>query len=188
MSVSITTNSATVTLHAPYEPTMPAKARAIGGRWDGDTKAWIFSLRDEERVRELAREVYGTDGTASQTVTVRLADPEGYARYSNELYLFGRMIARRRERDEAVRLGEGVIIVAGGFNYRGGSVKNPRLEAKEGTVLEIRDVPADHTDIVATQQNGDLTIVDTAIDRDALIAERARLQARLTEIDKLLGT
>jgi hypothetical protein len=188
MGINVTTDETTVTLHAPYEPTMPSKARAIGGRWDANAKTWVFDLRDEERVRELAREVYGTDGTASRTVTVRLSDPEGYAPYSGELYLFGRMIARRRGRDEPVRLGDGVIIVSGGFADSGGSVKNPRLEAQEGTVLEVRDVPADHADIARARDHGDLTIVDTAVDRDALVAEQQQLRARLSEIEKLLGS
>jgi DNA repair protein RadC len=46
---------------APFHPDFPARARMLGGAWDGARKAWLFDPRDAERVRTLCREIYGTD-------------------------------------------------------------------------------------------------------------------------------
>ena len=80
-------------LISPYNPDVPPAARAIGGRWDGARKAWKFDSRDEERVRSLAREVFGTDGTpeaAVDLVTVRI-DP-AYHQIKAEIRFAGRRI------------------------------------------------------------------------------------------------
>ncbi len=36
---------------------------ACGGRWNGDEKTWDFDPRDEDRVRDLCKEVYGPSGS-----------------------------------------------------------------------------------------------------------------------------
>jgi hypothetical protein len=181
-TVQITTTDTSVTLVSLYHHALPDKARAIGGRFDSATKAWHFDVRDEQRVRNLAREVYGTDGTPGQTVTVRL-DISAF-RNEGSVFLLGREIATRPSRDAPVRLGRGVIVVAGGFDWRGGSVKNPRLDPDDGTVLEIRDVPAEHSDL----QRDDVQIIDQSIDVGALLAERERLLARVAEIDATIAS
>lgn len=167
-----------VLLYAPYHPEMPAKARAIGGKWQPSNKNWAFDIRDEQRVRDLACEIYGTDGTPTQTVTVHLA----VQYYGQTLYFAGREIAHRPSRDSSVRLGHGVIVIAGGFDSRGGSVKNPRLDTKDGTILEIRDIPAGHADL----QDDGVTVISQDVDTDTLTAEREQLLARIAEIDALL--
>lgn len=187
--ITVTSTGDTVTLSAPYQPDLPSKAKAIGGKWNAADKSWRFAARDEQRVRDLAREIYGTDGDdagASQTVTVRITVDDWFGvvygqRGGEHLDMFGRQLVTRRSRDEAVRLGEGVIIISG-FPGSGGSVANPRLDARDGTVLEVRDVPATHADVARPK----VTIVDTTIDRDALVAERDRLAARIAEINALL--
>ncbi len=65
MSVSVDVSATAVTLTAPYDPSLPGKAKALGGYFDGVTKAWTFDVRDEMRVRDLARDIYGTDGTVT---------------------------------------------------------------------------------------------------------------------------
>lgn len=153
--ITITNDGTTVTARTPYHPDFPKKARAIGGKFRGG--AWTFDARDEQRVRDLCREIYGTDGTPVDTVTVRISTSS--APDESAWWAFGRMIAERRYRDSAVRLGDGVVIVAGGFPQRGGSMKYPRLDAYEGTILEIRDVPAGHPDL--TEYADEIEIVPT---------------------------
>lgn len=186
MEISITNSGQQVVLAAPFNPDLPSAARRIGGKFDGASKTWTFDARDKDRVRELARDIYGTDGTPTRTVTVRWT--LGWDdRNERELWLAGRPIAARIARDSAARLGEGVIIIAGGFPSSGGSVKNPRLQAREDTVLEIRDLPAEHADL----DDERITIVEDcgvqAADADALLAEREQLLARIAEIDALLS-
>lgn len=153
--ITITNDGTTVTARTPYHPDFPKKARAISGKFRGG--AWTFDARDEQRVRDLCHEIYGTDGTPVDTITIRI-DADN-APNEPTWWAFGRMIAERKYRDSAVRLGNGVVIVDGGFPQRGGSTKRPRLDAYEGTVLEIRDVPAGHPDL--TEYADEIEIVPT---------------------------
>ena len=157
-----------VVLVAPYHPDLPSRAKALGGRWTGS--AWRFDGRDEGRVRELARSVYGTDGTDSpELVTLRVTLTEREA-VLQELWLAGRLVARRPGRDVPVRLGDGVIIVSGEFPRRAGSARYPELGGV-GVVLEVRDVPRP---AVPDRPNVQIVAVEaqaaTATDPDPLAA------------------
>lgn len=183
-AVDITTTGNTITVTSPYHPDFSPAARNLGGRWNPATKTWSFDTRDETAVRELCTDLFGTDGsTPAATVTVRLCLDRWMRLRTDSIYFAGRRVAHRASRDSRVQLGDGVILVQGGFPASGGSVKNVDLCPQESTVLEIRDVPAGHSDL----KDDDATIVDTTLDRDALRAERERLVARLAEIDALLG-
>lgn len=187
MTVTITTTGRKTTVRAPFHPDWPSQARKLGGRWtDG---AWVFDSRDEVRVRDLARDVYGTDGTRDPagTVTVRISvdDVRGdRGGHPAVLYQAGRKIAARYGRDEEVRLGEGVVLVSGGFLHSAGSHSYIELGPLEGTVVEVRDVPR----VLAEDHGLEIVAEDTSPNRDALLAERERLTARLAEIDRILGT
>lgn len=174
-----------ISVISPFSPEMPPKARELGGRWDRQRSAWIFDARDRERVAELLRSIYGTDGTqdtaaATVTVRVRLYDYEDgkTARFA------GRRIAERPSRDADVRLSKGVVLVEGYLPGRGGSVANPRIDAPKDVVVEIRDLPHG---ALSVEDEDSYEIVDQAVDTTALRAERARLLARLTEIDAALA-
>ena len=176
-----------VALVSPYNPALPAKAKLLGGRWDSAQRVWTFDPRDEARVRELARAVYGTDGSAAtRTVTVRVvldhSTPGGQA-----IYLFGREIANRAQRDDPVRLGAGVVVIDGRFAARGGTGRYPAVFDYEHdpVTVEIRDVPAD-----AVTAGEGVTIVDAAADRRAaleseIVATEARLSALRAELAAL---
>ena len=177
----------------PFHPAFPARARKLGGRWDG--KYWTFDARDESRVRELCREIYGTDGedeAASDRVTVRVTvGGGGWNARRQGLYLCGREVARAFGRDSGAKLGEGVVVLEGGFTS-GGSVKNWETQARPGTVFEMRDVPRRAVAAVGNGTDDGLTLevieehIDRDVDKDALRAERERLLARVAEIDNLL--
>ena len=59
--IVITTDGTRVVLTASCAAELPAKV--IGGRFRLSAKAWSFDARDEERVRDLTRSIYGTDGS-----------------------------------------------------------------------------------------------------------------------------
>ena len=121
-----------------YAPTLPPQFRALGGKWDSVSKTWTFDARDEARVRRVLTEAFGAEGEPVATLRLKIDGLESYP--GAELWLGGRLIARRADRDYPVRLGDGVIVFEGAFPRRGGSGKHPRLEGS-GVVLEIRDVP-----------------------------------------------
>ena len=170
-----------VKLAAPYHPALPNQAQALGGRWDPVERVWRFDARDEARVRELARSIYGTDGEDNpELVTIRVTLTRREAS-RQELWLAGRLVAKRRNWDLPVSLGNGVIIVKGKFPWTGGTSKSPTLGG-EGVVLEIRDVPrpavpqAPNVEIVDGQTTAAAADVDplAALSDDALIAALER--------------
>lgn len=190
MDVRIETFASTTYLISPYNPDLPARAKAIGGRWDAGRKAWKFDSRDEDRVRDLARAIYGTDGSPADdgdlvTVRVRLADYEVNDHYRKEpvARFAGRMIAERTGRDKPVHLAPGVVLIEGHLPSSGGSMRYPLIEAGDDVILEIRDLPRT---ALAVEDENRYEIVGEIIDVEALTAERARLLARVAEIDALL--
>lgn len=154
MSVTITTTPPITVLRAPWSPELPPLARAAGGRWDAAAKAWAFDARDEARVRDIAREVYGSDGSDADAPTLTVRVPIEACSNVAELAVAGRRLASRRDRDEQVRLGPDVVLVSGGFPASGGSRANPSVNALAGTVLEVRDLPAGTARLVCEQMPG----------------------------------
>jgi DNA repair protein RadC len=51
-----------ISVSSPYHPSFPPRARSLGGIWDTARRVWLFDASDEDRVRSLCREIYGTDG------------------------------------------------------------------------------------------------------------------------------
>ncbi|KLU62304.1 hypothetical protein CEB3_c13480 [Peptococcaceae bacterium CEB3] len=186
--VRIAMNANKLTMQSPFHPDLPEKARALGGKFAQTEKVWVFDPRDEERVRELAREIYGTDGeTVVKTVAVRL-HLDQFAFDEDKIWFGGRRVAVRMYRDSAVQLGEGVIILAGGFPRSGGSARYPMLNPETGTVLEVRDVPEslvkeeDGVEIVADQTPPNLAAAKV----QDLLQKRDRLLAELDLIDDMV--
>ena len=190
MDIKITKSGETLSVHSPYNTDFVAKARKIAGKWDGDHRAWTFDVRNEAKVRALLTEVYGTDGAAvADVVSVRIKLVDGADCAAGPITIAGRVIARAFGRDSGAKLGEGVVVEAGGFSS-GGSMKNWRTTSRAGTVILLHDFP--RAAIAKVQdEDGDvdtIEIVEPAptIDREALTAERERLLVRLAEIDKAL--
>lgn len=190
--MQIKTTPTAVLVTAPYNPAFIADAKRIGGRWSAP--AWMFDIRDEDRVRELCMEHYGEDGRApTETKTVRVTFAQGLRGEQDAARFCGREIARARGRDTGARLGKGVVILDGKIGS-GGSVKNWLTVVSEGTTVLIRDVPAPMVERMlaeAADSRGDITaaIEDEVapIDRSALMQERERLYARIAEIDALIA-
>lgn len=136
--IEIQTVGGKLQVKTPLHPEFVSHAKALNGRWDKDSRGWVFDVRDEPRVRSLCWEIFGTDGTDVPLVDVRYTlDDDG-----PEIYRLGRLIVSRRSRDSRAYLGPNVVVVEGGFPDTGGSVKNPRVAPRDGTVVEVRDVPA----------------------------------------------
>ena len=180
-AITIRQTGDSITLQSPYADALPPAARRIGGRWDPAARVWRFDARDEQRVRDLAIDIYGTDGTDDDTVTVTI-DLSGRGRIDEPtITVAGRVVAERRWRDSDVRLADGVIITAGDFAPCGGSKRRPAI-GEAPVTLEVRDIPR-----TAALREGLEIIEAQDADREALRAKRARLAARIAEIDATLG-
>jgi hypothetical protein len=186
--IKITVQGDKITTQTPYNPDFPARAKKLGGKWQASTKSWMFDARDEGRVRELVSDIYGTDGdNTGELVDVRVTIKEDWSEWRQGLFLYGKNVARAYGRDSGATIGDGVSIESGQGFTSSGSMKNWRTKALEGTVFILRDVPRK-----AFEQNGipeelEVEIINQTIDRDALESEKAKLLARLAEIDELLN-
>ena len=171
-------------LASPYSPTLPAKCRALGGKWNSETKHWYFDQRDANRVRTMCVEAFGIDPLAEpdeqpELVTVRL-NMDAFNTSAAELWLFGRELVSQPSRDSATRLGRDVILVSGGFKG-GGSRANPSMNAQDGTIIEVRDVPRP----LADEQIAKWATLATQ--RAELLAQKEE-QAHGTDLGGLLRT
>jgi excisionase family DNA binding protein len=190
MSVTVTTENGKTSVTSPYDTEFVAKAKTIGGKWDGPSKAWKFDSRDEQRVRDLCREIYGTDGNPVETgdlvtVRVRLAEHEVTARDGAFAKFAGRRIAERPGRDSTVRLAANVVLIDGKLPSTGGSMRYPVIDAGDDVVVEVRDIPR-ATLKLEREDSYEIVGETSNVDVDALLSEREQLLARLAEIDALL--
>lgn len=182
MTISIKTAGGALECRSPYNSIFVERARNLGGKFRGG--AWYFDARDESRVRELCREVYGSDGDSSDTVTLRIEWQEDRANTCGPLAVSGRTIATAFGRDSGAKLGEGVVVLSGGFSS-GGSVKNWQTKVAAGTVVLVRDFPRSMAEALSSNkyESRQYSIEPESVDRAALDSERARLLARLAEIN-----
>lgn len=151
-TITINTNEAgdTISVSSPYHPDFPAKARSLGGKWSPSSRVWTFDQRDEQRVRDLCKKIFGTDGSAAggDLVTVRLTIPErevaaGLLRLTSSrtdwgnhylnAWFGGREIASCKNGDEWWS-GENVVCVEG-------DLEQCDSDCPAGVTLEIRDLP-----------------------------------------------
>lgn len=179
-----------IVVRSPYHPDFAPRAKKLGGKWDASQKQWMFDARDEAKVRELLVKIYGTDGSPlprGQLLTIRapaqVCDQRGYGSSSSSrtmsFWLAGREVAHASGRDSGARLGDGVVILSGGFSS-GGSVKNPSCTYKAGTVFELRDVPRELAELVHSGYHG-----VTLLDADGIVVAEPTSEPAPTELAEL---
>ncbi len=189
MSITIENTGSEVIVKAEYNSIFVQKAKAYRGKWQAPH--WVFDVRDEQRIRDLCKDVYGSDGVTSETVTLRIEWRRATYVNCGAFFVHGRKIAGVREGIPPARLGHGIILLEGGFDS-GGSRKNWETTVEAGTVVLVRDFPAGRAKELIEEQTEEDTrfysIEDeaTTITRDDLIAERDKLMARLEEVNALL--
>jgi DNA repair protein RadC len=81
MPLSIIEEEGRIAVSSPYHPNFPARARSLGGIWNAARRVWVFDSADNDRVRALCREIYGTDGQEnSGTGSALFPIPVGHGR------------------------------------------------------------------------------------------------------------
>jgi len=184
--MKITRNDTIISVQSPYNPEIPKAAKNIGGNWNGTE--WCFDIRDESRVEEVYRNIYGewdTD-TDENTVTVQITATDDIFTSKCGVFFGGRQIAWATGWDSGASLGNGVICIDGGA-YSGGSVKNWKTCIDEGSVFEIKDFPVCKVDSI--DEDWEIKILgDVNIDKALLEDEKSKLMNRLHEIEKLLNS
>ena len=143
--VSIATSGNHCRVRSPYHPKFVTFAHDHQAAWKAPE--WIFDSRDEKSIRVFCLDLYGTDGSPCPTCDVQINldySPSLIPLFLSKdaaCFWAGRPLAQRVSRDSSVRIGDSVVIVSGGFPGSGGSVKHPALAEREGTILEVRNVP-----------------------------------------------
>src|ERR1044072_8761042 len=119
--VNIKTTDTLAIVTAPYDHEFPGRARKLGGAFDGTAKTWTFDIRDLDKVRDLCRDIYGTDGRPDDRPTVTITIPMqvlgGYSLDSigQEFRAAGRRLVWRTGRDMDVRYADGGTPAPGDF-------------------------------------------------------------------------
>lgn len=203
MKTTVEIKNNKVYLQGEYTPELPAKAKRIGGRWNPSEKAWTFDPKDIERVKRLAKKVYGWEEETGEKMDVQIRisnedKPDAIMAYDfdnfkgcteSEWRIAGRLLASRKTKFSEVKLEENVVLVDGDFADRGGSASHPSIydinvQQDLNVVLEVRECTPG---FVKALPKGTYTIVSKELDREALRVEKARLMARIAEINALLG-
>lgn len=185
-----------IALTSPYHEDLPAKAKALAGRFERATESWFFAACDLEHVRAMCRHIWGADDTDAGDATVRLRCIKGVRQERRGISLRGVPIARAFDRDNGAKLETDVVFLLGA-PYSCGSKANWCTTIGEGAVFELRHLPAGTAARIRawcqpSNPKSSYHVVDA--DADAaredrltdLRVERERLMARLHEIDAVL--
>lgn len=183
-------------IYSPYNPDFVSQLKAMGGRWDASRQCWVVNAQAADAVRQVMREIYGRDDTApdpSDLVTVVVEFTEDAYADRSAYTLFGFTVAKAWGRDSGAKVGESAAFIKG-KPTSGGSRPNWFTEIPAGSVVELYDVPRsiytrDLPKLWDKCPSLRISIKDNAptLDRAALEAEKARLLARVAEIDALLS-
>lgn len=179
-----------IKVESPYNPVFIRKARQIQGRWD--KPYWIFPLKNKEYVINVLLDAYGDCGKLSDgdipCVDV-IIDMDKYP-CGCYLKIDTLIVAERPSRDADVILSPKALVMQGGFEKSGGSVKNPCIDALNGTIIKVENIPLviaervkylDGITIINRDENKDKN------NREFLLEEREKLVKRIKEIDTLLN-
>lgn len=193
VNVKIEGNS--IMVKSPYDKTFISEIKRLGGKWDAPY--WVVDIRQEERVKEILRDVYGEDGAVTSSEDEDMVDLKltgcawDNAEAVNEMRLGNRLIAARRMRDAAVYFGNEVTCIAGKFKASGGSSKYPLVapEDPDALVFEVYNVSRNLYNKVKDREGVSL-LSDTnpsKTEKEKLLEEKAKLLVRLKEIESELA-
>lgn len=148
ITITPTADQQQISVTSPYHVDFVSRARAIGGRWSGTSKTWVFDAAAEEIVRVTLRDVYGTDGadeqlgiTAPATLYVYCTHQSPDGERAPVTMRCGITLARAFGRDSGARLGDSVAHLRGAKPRSGGSAKNWITRVPDGCLLAVYQVP-----------------------------------------------
>ena len=173
--MKVTVENEKIKVNSPYNKSFVAGAKQIQGKWNAP--CWVFPEENKEAVKALLIECYGECGElgAVSTVTVDI---------DLDTYTEGYEDGERLYRDREVIFSDNAMLISGGFATSGGSAKNPRISADEGTIVRVKGVPETIYSKIKDHEGVKLV---SDIDVESLKAEREKLLKRIAEIDGLLA-
>ena len=187
--MKITMTGSRANLFTPYNKEFVSRVKTIGGaRWDANERCWSIPKEEVETARAIMMDVYGESDLPAESgkITVEVTINEDIRETCEGISLFGKTLARAYGRDSGARVGDEVTLVSGRVRS-GGSVKNWCTVIEEGSILRIRNLTKKALEIPTEYDITVKEIKTDEIDREALLAERERLLARIAEIDNMLN-
>lgn len=184
--MKIEINGSKALVYTPYNKEFVSQIKGIGNaRWDSAKRAWSVPAECVDQVREIMEAVYGeSDISGCRKVSVRLTFAKRIYGYCEPVTILGKTIAKAWGRDSGARPGDDVVFVSG-KPESGGSAKNWTSVVPEGSVVVLHNVP--EVKLSEDLPSGvEMEIIESGANRAALEAEKARLLARIAEIDNLL--
>lgn len=183
----ITIDNGRAKIYTPYNAEFVARIKLLSGRWNASDRCWSVPESALEDVRDAMRAIYGRDDRpVADTVNVILRFGGSVNAHCSAVTLLGRTIARAWGRDSGAKPGDGVMFLEGEPDSSG-SMRNWYTVVPQGCVVKLLDVPRAAIDQAELPESVTLEIVGATIDRAALEAEKARLLARIAEIDAALA-
>ena len=190
-NIKVTIKDGRASVFTPFNRDFVNAIRNVGGRkWDADDKCWTVPEEALPQVRQIMMTIYGeTDlpGTCG-SVTVKVTFKEEYSERRDDVIIFKKVIASARGRDSGAHPGDDVTFIEG-EPTSGGSMKNWESVVPAGCVVLLRHVPLTVWEQDKDSEYYTAEIVDEGKDvkRKELEEEKARLLARIAEIDKELA-
>jgi hypothetical protein len=136
--------------HDRYNSILVDKCRNLGGKWDHDAKAWVFSDLMSSEVEDLDA-LFNSD-----EVAIEITAKTDLSAWHDSVTFAGYSIAKASGRDSGAVLCEGVSKVSGTVTS-GGSVKNWSTEVEEGAIFRLL-VPRDVLQL-SDEGDWDITIL-----------------------------
>ena len=189
-TVKLTVANGKISVQTTYNAEFVTKAKNLGGKWDNNSKSWIFSESVLDYVKEILIQIYGVTGeTTYQTCTLVVKN------YSAEVVtgaveLFGRTIARASGRDTGVSLGESIVWI-NGKKESGGSTKYWKTIVENAT-FEIQNFPFERTkfeDVKKAIAEGwcEIKVTESKRSKEEIKSEIAELKEKLAKLEEELN-
>ena len=121
--------------HFTYNAWLVDDCKKIGGKWDHEVKAWIFSAIVEDKVEELELEYN------EKIVDVEITSKSDLVNCCNGVDFCGYTVALAKDRNGGVKLADGVYKISGEMKS-GGSTKYWETRVSEGSVFRLKSSAA----------------------------------------------
>ena len=189
--MKIETKDGKAYISAPYNPDFVARIKAMGARWEASSRCWVVREDAIDAARAAMMAIYGeNDETpAAERVTLIVHAVDGADALRGAITLAGKTIAKAFGRDSGAKIGDDVAFITGA-PYSAGSAKGWFTVIPADAMFEVYDVARSKAEeaIAHPPKGFEIRIKGgNALDRAALVEERAKLLERIAIIDKILG-
>ena len=191
-NIKVTVKDGRASVFTPFNRDFVAaiKTNVGGRRWDADNKCWTVPEEALPQVRQIMMDTFGETDLPDTcgSVTVKVTFKEEWYERCDDVIIFKKVLASARGRDSGARAGEDVTYLEG-EPTSGGSMKNWKSVVPAGCVVLLRHVPKAVWEQDKDSEYYTAELVDEGKEakRKELEEEKARLLARIAEIDKELA-